>query len=70
MATPSSNDNLVEAVEIPEDLQDLYEHACQDEQFLAKSLASPGHRKLATMIVQGRRGRELIGKIETLSTVS
>lgn len=69
MATPGANGNLVETVEVPENLQDLYRQACQDDLFLAQSLAIPGNRRSTTMLVQGR-GRELIGKIETLSVVS
>lgn len=65
-AQESLNDNQVESIEIPASIQELYNQACEDDRFLAESLAIPGNRRSTTMLVQGR-GRDLIRKIEEIS---
>ncbi|KAJ5543761.1 hypothetical protein N7513_007269 [Penicillium frequentans] len=58
--------NLVESMEIPLSLKELYNRACRDDRFLAESLAIPGDRLSTTILVHGQ-GLELIKKIEDFS---
>jgi hypothetical protein len=68
MATQASDDNLVESLEIPSSIKDIYTAACKNDHSIAESLSIPSDRISATMLVQGP-GREVIAKIEELSLV-
>lgn len=68
MATQNPDDDLVECMELPTSMQDLYAQACQEEQYLA-TISTPTNRRCTTMVAQGR-GREVIAKVEELSLVS
>lgn len=69
MVTQGSSDDLVESMEIPGSMKDLYAKACEEDRIMAMSLSIPANRKSTTMLVQGR-GREVIAKVEELSAVS
>jgi hypothetical protein len=68
MATQGSEDNLVESIEIPSSIKDIYTAACRNDHSIAESLSIPSDRISATLLVQGP-GREVIAKIEELSLV-
>lgn len=69
MAAQGSSDDLVESMEIPVSMKDLYTKACEEDHIIAASLSIPVNRRSTTMLIQGRAG-EVIAKIEELSLVS
>lgn len=68
MATQGSSDALVESMEIPISMKDLYTKACEDDRIMAASLSIPTNRRSTTMLVQGQ-GREVIAHVEEISLV-
>lgn len=68
MATENPDDDLVECMELPASMQDLYAQACEEEQYLA-TISTPTNRRCKTMVAQGR-AREVMAKVEELSLVS
>lgn len=69
MVTQGSSDDLVESMDIPGSMKDLYAKACEEDRIMAMSLSIPANRKSTTMLVQGK-GWEVIAKVEELSAVS
>lgn len=68
MAMQDSDDVMIECMELPASMRELYTKACEDDLFFA-TVSTPTDRKCTTSVVQGR-GREVISKVEELSLVS
>lgn len=71
MATNSTTrDGLVDAVPIPPQYQDLYTKGCDEDRFLASSLAIPRNRDPVAIVMMFNHGRALISRIKEMHLVN
>jgi len=68
MAAHDANENMVECMELPDSMRDFYTEACKEDQYLA-SMSTPENQKFTTIMLQSR-GRDVIARVENLSSVS
>lgn len=71
MATNNTtSDGVVDAVPIPPAYQDLYNKGCDEDRYLASSLAIPPNRDPVAIVMMFNHGRALISRIEEMHLVN
>lgn len=71
MATNNTSSNgFVDAVSIPPSYQDLYNKGCDEDRYLASSLAIPPNRGPVAIVMMFNHGRLLISRIEEIHLVN